>query len=123
MLLHANTSPLVVDLHTSLEQLTAILTSSDQRYLSEGFGITEGGAYRGLGRGEELVQRVTAARIEAARHANPLTLLPGNIPITEHIERLLAGRARFAAAYADLNHFKPFNLDPAVGRCSPHARS
>ncbi|NWG73373.1 MAG: EAL domain-containing protein [Rubrivivax sp.] len=109
VLLHANTSPLVVDIHTGVEHLTAILTSSDQRYLTEGFVITEGGAYRGLGTGEELVRRVTEARIEAARHANPLTLLPGNIPITEHIERLLAGHVPFAAAYADLNHFKPFN--------------
>jgi GGDEF domain-containing protein len=51
---------------------------------------------------------VTESRIEAARHANPLTFLPGNIPITEHIERLLASGGDFVACYADLNNFKPF---------------
>jgi diguanylate cyclase (GGDEF)-like protein len=56
-----------------------------------------------------LVRRVTEARIEAARHANPLTFLPGNVPLTQHIERLLAHGAPFAACYADLNHFKAFN--------------
>ena len=55
------------------------------------------------------MRTVTESRIEAARHANPLTFLPGNIPITEHIERLLASGGEFVACYGDLNNFKPFN--------------
>ncbi|HSW04098.1 EAL domain-containing protein [Aquabacterium sp.] len=108
-LLHANHTPLLLDLHTGIEELTSVLTSSDQRYLTEGFIITEGGRYRGLGTGEQLVRAVTEARIEAARHANPLTFLPGNIPISKHIDRLLASGRSFVACYADLNQFKPFN--------------
>ncbi|MFY9512244.1 MAG: EAL domain-containing protein [Rubrivivax sp.] len=107
--LFANLAPRILDLHAGLDELTAILTSEDQRYLAEGVIITEGGRYRGLGSGEQLVRTVTEARIEAARHANPLTLLPGNIPITQHIERLLRSGRDFVACYADLNHFKPFN--------------
>ena len=105
----ANTAPLMLERHTGLDAMTAVLTSSDQRYLTEGFIVTEGGRYVGLGTGEQLVRVVTEVRIEAARHANPLTFLPGNIPISEHIERLLAGGSRFVACYADLNHFKPYN--------------
>ncbi len=108
-LMHANKSPLMLDVHTKVDDLTAVLTSSDQRYLAEGFVLTEGGRYRGLGTGEQLVRTVTEARIEAARHANSLTFLPGNIPITVHIERLLASGQPFFACYGDLNHFKPFN--------------
>ena len=108
-LLHANRSPLLLDIHTRVDDLTAVLTSSDQRYLAEGFVLTDGGRYRGLGTGEQLVRTVTQARIEAARHANSLTFLPGNIPITVHIERLLASGQSFFACYGDLNHFKPFN--------------
>ena len=63
----------------------------------------------GLGTGDQLVRSVTETRIEAARHANPLTFLPGNIPISLHMERLLKKQVHFAACYADLNHFKPFN--------------
>ena len=33
---------------------------------------------------------MTETRIEAARHANPLTFLPGNVPISQHIQRLEA---------------------------------
>ena len=105
----ANASPLMLEQGTGLDDLTAVLTSPDQRYLTEGYIVTEGGAYCGLGTGEQLVRVVTEARIEAARHANPLTFLPGNIPITEHIRRLLDSRVTFSACYADLNDFKPFN--------------
>lgn len=107
--LFANLSPRLVDIGAGIDDLTAVLTSDDQRYLSDGFVITQGGLYRGIGRGEDLVRAVTEARIEAARHANPLTLLPGNIPLTQHIQRLLGSGRDFVACYCDLNHFKPFN--------------
>jgi GGDEF domain-containing protein len=71
--------------------------------------VTDNGRYVGLGAGEQLVRVVTEARIEAARHGNPLTFLPGNIPITEHIARLLRSGGSFVACYCDLNDFKPFN--------------
>lgn len=107
--LFANTTPLLLDKHVGIEAMMAVLTSSDQRYLTDGFIVTQGGRYFGLGTGEQLVRVVTEIRIEAARHANPLTFLPGNIPISEHIARLLAGGGDFVACYADLNDFKPFN--------------
>jgi hypothetical protein len=91
--------------HADIEELTSVLTSADQRYLTEGFIITDGGRYRGVGSGEQLVRAVTEARIEAARHANPLTLLPGNIPITQHVERLLARLSQLAVAFL---RFRPF---------------
>ena len=85
----ANVQPRIVELDCDVDQLVGILTSQDQRYLSDGFIVTDNGRYVGLGTGEQLVRRVTEARIEAARHANPLTFLPGNIPISLHMQRLL----------------------------------
>ena len=105
----ANLSPRLVERDHDIEELAGILTSQDQRYLTEGFVVTDNGRYLGLGTGDQLVRTVTESRIEAARHANPLTFLPGNIPITEHIERLLASGGEFVACYGDLNNFKPFN--------------
>lgn len=107
--LFMNSAPVVCDESMSIEAMSAILRGDDQRYLSDGFIITQNGCYLGLGTGETLVRRVTELRVEAARFANPLTLLPGNMPITEHIGRVLGGTADFAVAYLDLNHFKPFN--------------
>ncbi|AVS61185.1 diguanylate phosphodiesterase [Paracidovorax avenae] len=105
----ANPAPRVVELDCDVDQLVGILTSQDQRYLSDGFIVTDNGRYVGLGTGEQLVRSVTEARIEAARHANPLTFLPGNIPISMHMQRLIDSGTEFVACYADLNHFKPFN--------------
>ena len=107
--MHANHAPRLIELDDDIEDLVGILTSQDQRYLSDGFIVTENGRYMGLGTGDQLVRSVTEVRIEAARHANPLTFLPGNIPISQHIGRLLDGGVAFVACYADLNNFKPFN--------------
>jgi EAL domain-containing protein (putative c-di-GMP-specific phosphodiesterase class I)/GGDEF domain-containing protein len=106
---YANRTPRVVELDDDVEELIGILTSQDQRYLSDGFIIAENDRYLGLGTGDQLVRAVTETRIEAARHANPLTFLPGNVPISMHIERLLASGADFVACYVDLDNFKPFN--------------
>lgn len=101
--------PILCDIGDTISSMSAILRGEDQRYLADGFVITQAGRYRGLGTGESLVRRVTELRIEAARYANPLTLLPGNIPISGHIARLLDSGRPFVVAYCDLNHFKPFN--------------
>jgi EAL domain-containing protein (putative c-di-GMP-specific phosphodiesterase class I)/GGDEF domain-containing protein len=106
---HANEQPRVIERDHSVDELVGILTSQDQRYLTDGFIVTENGCYVGLGTGDQLVRSVTETRIEAARHANPLTFLPGNIPISQHMERLLKKKVQFVACYADLNNFKPFN--------------
>ena len=108
-LLHANMEPRLIERNHDIDELIGILTSQDQRYLSDGFIVTENGRYIGLGTGEQLVRSVTELRLEAARHANPLTFLPGNIPISLHIKRLLDSGAPFVACYLDMNNFKPFN--------------
>ncbi len=106
---HANHEPRLIERNHRIDELVGILTSDDQRYLADGFIVTENGRYVGLGTADQLVRSVTETRIEAARHANPLTFLPGNVPISQHLDRLLKSGADFVACYADLNHFKPFN--------------
>jgi diguanylate cyclase (GGDEF)-like protein len=105
----SNQSPLLVEVNIGVESLTPLLTAEDQRYLREGFIIVDDGRYLGVGSAQSLVKAVTEARIEAARHANPLTLLPGNIPVGEHIERVLDTGGACVVAHADLNHFKAYN--------------
>ncbi|WP_241762746.1 EAL domain-containing protein [Aromatoleum aromaticum] len=104
-----NADPLCAERSAPLQSLVNVLAGEDQRYLQDGFIVTDEGRYAGVATGESLVRAVTELRIEAARHANPLTLLPGNIPVTEHIGRLLDARVPFAACYFDLNNFKPYN--------------
>ncbi|RZI43353.1 GGDEF domain-containing protein [Herbaspirillum sp. HC18] len=102
-------TPLIVDKDTSLQELSQMIVAAERHHLSNGFIITEHGRYLGMGTGQDLMREITQMQINAARYANPLTLLPGNVPINEHIDRLLHNGVRFSACYADLDNFKPFN--------------
>lgn len=101
--------PLITDKDTSLQDLSQTIVAADRHHLFNGFIITDDGQYLGMGTGHDLMREITQMQINAARYANPLTLLPGNVPINEHIDRLLQSGARFCACYADLDHFKPYN--------------
>ena len=60
---------------------------------------------------KECSSRVALSIIRAERsvEVNPLTKLPGNISINRQIQSRIDGGEVFALAYADLDHFKPFN--------------
>lgn len=104
-----DTTPLIVEKTVSLHDLSDLILQSEPHHLSIGFIITENGHYAGMGGGHDLLRLVTQMQINAARYANPLTMLPGNVPINEHIDGLLLDDLPFVACYCDLDHFKPFN--------------
>ncbi|MEG1117165.1 MAG: EAL domain-containing protein, partial [Janthinobacterium sp.] len=107
--LFMDATPLIADHETSLQELSYTMVQSDAHHLFNGFIITEHGRYLGMGTGHDLMREITQMQINAARYANPLTQLPGNVPINEHIDRLLHSGSRFWVCYCDLDHFKPFN--------------
>lgn len=107
--LFMDAKPLIADHETSLQELSYTMVQSDAHHLFNGFIITENGKYLGMGTGHDLMREITQMQINAARYANPLTQLPGNVPINEHIDRLLHSGSRFWVCYCDLDHFKPFN--------------
>lgn len=104
-----DTEPLAVDIHLPLSELSEVVVHAHPRHLISGFIITDAGKYLGIGSVQDLVREVTAMQMEAAKYANPLTQLPGNVPINQHIDNLLAAKEYCAIAYCDLDHFKPFN--------------
>ncbi|MBI3221742.1 MAG: GGDEF domain-containing protein [Nitrosomonadales bacterium] len=104
-----NASPLLVEKSMPIHELSGFLSESDLRHFAGAFIITEQGRYIGLGTGQALLREITKAQVEAMRHANPLTGLPGNTPINAQIEHLLQSGISFAVCYADLDNFKPFN--------------
>ncbi|UGQ49219.1 GGDEF domain-containing protein [Massilia endophytica] len=104
-----DSKPLIADKSTSLQELSFRMVESDAHHLFNGFIITDQGRYLGMGTGHDLMREITQMQINAARYANPLTQLPGNVPINEHIDRLLESGTRFWVCYCDLDHFKPFN--------------
>jgi len=101
--------PLMVDIGTPLEEVAHLVVGADPRHLISGFVVTESGAYLGIGWVQDLLREVTSMQMESARYANPLTQLPGNVPINQHIDQLLASGQEHCVVYCDLDNFKPFN--------------
>lgn len=101
--------PVVFDIDTSIDRMTEVVSALRESHLIDGFIITEGGRFFGVGRFGDLLKAVNDLQLANARHANPLTMLPGNAVIDGHVERMLAGSAPFTVAYFDLDNFKPFN--------------
>jgi EAL domain-containing protein (putative c-di-GMP-specific phosphodiesterase class I)/GGDEF domain-containing protein len=101
--------PVIVDKNTSMQDVSHIIVEANSEQLINGIIITDQGRYIGLGSGPDLMREITQMQINAARYANPLTQLPGNVPINEHIDVLLQKEQSFCACYCDLDHFKPFN--------------
>ena len=101
--------PVVVETDISVQELSHIMVNANPRQMANGFILTEQGKYQGVGSSHDLMAEITRLQIDAAKYANPLTQLPGNVPISEHIDQLLEMQVKFAACYCDLDHFKPFN--------------
>ncbi|WP_345797905.1 GGDEF domain-containing protein [Castellaniella sp. MT123] len=99
--------PQVFEMRTPLIALSRSLAEGNG--MVSDFLITRHGRYLGIGSSQDLLLALTRMQLRAARHANPLTQLPGNVPIDRQIQRYLASGLSFSVCYADLDNFKPFN--------------
>ena len=104
-----DSSPLCIDETSTIQDAALIVSRSARRHIYDGFIVTQDGRYSGIGSAHDLMGMITEMQMQAARYANPLTQLPGSVPINEHIDRLLERRIGFHACYFDIDCFKPFN--------------
>lgn len=103
-----NQNMLVVDINLALETLSQRLTSSIDIQTDE-FIVVEKGRFVGKGSLIDVLKKITEIKVETARYANPLTLLPGNVPIQKHLKQCLENNIDFSIVYCDLDNFKPYN--------------
>ncbi|HBK36992.1 MAG TPA: GGDEF domain-containing protein, partial [Halomonas sp.] len=87
----------------SLEALSQQLTDSRDIEQEDFVIVDSAGHYLGMGNIVDLLREITAIQVRQARHANPLTGLPGNILINETLASYLAQGSGFAAGYVDLD--------------------
>jgi EAL domain-containing protein (putative c-di-GMP-specific phosphodiesterase class I)/GGDEF domain-containing protein len=105
----ADRAPIKVEADLDLAALTAILVESDARRMADGFVIVSSGRYLGMGASADVMRSLQSSRVLAARYTNPLTLLPGQVPINEHLDRLLAGRVPFTAWFIEVDQMRGLN--------------
>lgn len=104
-------SPLsvIVDVATDLKVVGQLISEDPDQNLSVDFIVSENEQYLGVGKVRDLLRAITEEKLRTARHSNPLTQLPGNVPLYEWVDHLLLHQKAFVVAYCDINHFKPFN--------------
>lgn len=98
-----------VEQHESIQSSAARVARAMENKNIAGLVVTENGRYFGVVPLARLMGVISDMQLAAARHANPLTNLPGNVPINDHIDALLEANKTFTACYVDIDQFKPFN--------------
>ncbi len=107
--LFLGSEPTIADIDLPLKKLSQKITSQESSMQHGVFVITEKNQYRGIGSLMDLLRQITDLQITMARHANPLSGLPGNVPITEHTTEMIEQQRDVVMCYFDLDNFKPYN--------------
>lgn len=104
-----DTHMIVTGESTPLETLSQQITEAASFEQQDFVIVDERQQYLGMGNILDLLREITALQVRSARHANPLTGLPGNVLINEMMTRWLGRGEPFAAIYCDLDNFKAYN--------------
>lgn len=96
----------VVDIKAPLETIIELFSLHDN---APGVLVTESSKYIGYLSARVLIEAVHERNLIRARDQNPLSRLPGNFMITEHIASAFATGCDHAFCYFDFDHFKPYN--------------
>ncbi len=104
-----NSEPVTIEYNSSLEEAGNIISQQNDEQIDSHFIVTNNGRFVGVARTRHLLGKLTELQLQHARHANPLTGLPGNLAIDQTLDNWLNLGIEFHVAYLDLNHFKPFN--------------
>ncbi|MDG6773766.1 EAL and GGDEF domain-containing protein [Thiomicrorhabdus sp. ZW0627] len=102
-------SPVTIDVQMPLVELSRIVTEYEGSHRGDVFIITKNKQYQGCGCFIDLLRAMTDLKVQSAQYANPLSGLPGNVPIQNTIRSFLSRQIDFMVIYIDMDHFKPFN--------------
>lgn len=102
-------SPLIVEHNMPVEEVSQKITETMHSDPELDFIICKQGEYIGMGRLMDLLKKITDLQIRNASYSNPLTMLPGNVPIYETIDSNINSKIPFVIGYCDLDNFKPYN--------------
>ncbi len=111
-----NTSPIVIDQETSIDDVAKIIIDAGMQHMVSGFIATEYGQYVGIANGHDLLNEITQrkqANLFYLAHFDQLTKLPNRLLFMDRLEVAITEAARkkseIGLLYIDLDNFKNFN--------------
>jgi diguanylate cyclase (GGDEF)-like protein len=109
-------SPLIAESTISLDDLSSIIADEEEKYLYEGFIITQEERYLGIATGHRLMKEITErkqAQLYHLAHHDTLTGLPNRLLFYDRLSQALSHAQRLsqnmAVLFIDLDHFKQVN--------------
>ena len=104
-----DTQFLSVDHLTPVSHVSSMAMARSNDKLYDFIVVTENERYLGNVTIKVLLQKSTEIEVSAAKHQNPLTGLPGNLMIEEHLKQCLSNDSDYTVAYLDIHNFKSYN--------------
>jgi diguanylate cyclase (GGDEF)-like protein len=108
--------PVIVDIHTGLDDLAQIILDAGMRHMVNGFILVQNEIYAGLGTGHDLLQEITRQKQQhlfRLAHYDQLTGLPNRLLFRDHLEQACEYAKRKKGSvgliFADLDKFKYIN--------------
>jgi diguanylate cyclase (GGDEF)-like protein len=109
-------SYLAVDAKDSIEDVARKVTHRRSTEMYDEIVVLENGVYSGVVSVRDLLHTMTEFQATMARNANPLTGLPGRIPLQQEIDRRCTSNMPFAVLHVDLLNFRAYNERYGVER-------
>ncbi|HME80540.1 MAG TPA: GGDEF domain-containing protein [Candidatus Eremiobacteraceae bacterium] len=102
-------SYLAVDAKDSIEEVARKVTHRRSTEMYDEIVVLEDGVYAGVVSVRDLLHTMTEFQATMARNTNPLTGLPGRIPLQQEIDRRCESNTPFAVLHIDLLNFRAYN--------------
>ena len=102
-------TPLIVNADLPLEAVSQMAMNRDELNLYDMIIVVRDGRYLGTVSVMTLLNNITNLQIRRAHNSSPLTGLPGNLIIEDHLKILVSAQQPFAIFYIDLDNFKAYN--------------
>lgn len=108
--------PIVVDMGTTIDDVSKIILDAGMRHMVTGFIITANGLYAGIANGHDLLNEIMQRKQENLfylAHYDQLTNLPNRLLFMDRLTKALGDANRKKASvgilFIDLDNFKNFN--------------
>jgi len=107
---------IVVDMGTTVDDVSKIIINAGMQHMVIGFIITENGLYAGLANGHDLLNEITLRKQESLfylAHYDQLTHLPNRLLFMDRLTKALSetnrNKSSLGLLFIDLDNFKNFN--------------